>query len=70
MSRPDDHDVVADEQDLLTRREASARIQDEIAALRLEVQELEAGSPRHSPELTQARARLAALEEAAALFGG
>src|SRR5581483_2134471 len=69
VSRPDDHDVAADEQDLLTMGEAAARVKDELEALRIRVRELEAlpGSEGgDSPELARARERLVALEDAIA----
>ncbi|HEX3705909.1 MAG TPA: acyl-CoA synthase [Mycobacteriales bacterium] len=54
-----------DDQDLLTYGEAGVRLQDEVAAERARVAELEAAGE----DASQARTRLAALEEAAQRHG-
>ncbi len=66
--RPSDPPVtreIEDDYDLLTFGEAGARLDQEIRTLSRQLADLEAGSPRDQAQLDSARARLAALEDAA-----
>jgi hypothetical protein len=65
---PIEHDPLAEEADLLTMREARARVTEELRIVRQQVAELERASPAND-DLKAMRARREHLERTAARLG-